>query len=104
MSDIFKHLQDKVTIPEKYSVSVFTAVSLTDDDVLVGSVFTYAQKCVLQNHLSSTAEQKVNIQLDPNNFMESVKRDSYMKGQIDMLLYLLECSDVAAEILANKPI
>ena len=73
--------------------NVFSTYSLTQSEEESGQVLSMYQKMVLQNKISETAFQKLNLVLDVNNPAEYPQQISYLQGQIDFGTYLLELSD-----------
>ena len=75
----------------------FTAYQLTDEEVLAGSVFTIAQREVLQNLLSVNAEERLTLEYDVTNPTTFIQQDAYKRGWIDCLKYILDTSTAVIE-------
>lgn len=75
----------------------FASYSLTDDESIEGSTFTITQKQVLQNYLSEFSMEKLAIEFDPDDPKKFMQAESYKRGQIDVLKYLLATSDATEE-------
>jgi hypothetical protein len=76
-------------------VSTFTSFTLTAEEELTGATLTYTQKCVIQNQISQLAETRVAMVPDPNNYASYIQEEANVKGQIQALQYLLDCSSAA---------
>jgi len=77
----------------------FTAYELTEQETLEGSVLTGLQKQVLQNYLSTYAEEKIALDYDPSNKEGFLQQEADLKGKIQLIQYLLDSSRVAEENL-----
>jgi hypothetical protein len=81
----------------------FYSYDLSDQEVLQGSIFTSAQKAVLQNHLATEAEKKLQLTFNPNNPQEFLQEEAYLRGKIEVLQYLIEASDASQEVISANP-
>jgi len=79
----------------------FSTYKLTEEEVLEGSKLTITQKQVMQNHLASIASEKLSAAYDPSDSLKSIQEESYHRGQIDLITYLLDQSDAADEATAQ---
>jgi len=77
----------------------FTSYDLTDEEVAQGSIFTGLQKQVLQNHLSTEATLRLQLDYDPNDPQRFLQAEAEAKAKIQLLQYLLACSDTFEEAL-----
>ena len=77
----------------------FTTYSLTDTEYLQGSLLMENQTQVIQNQIADLAETLLKLEYnpDPAQALTFVQQQSYMRGQLDSLQYLLTCSEAAAE-------
>lgn len=73
----------------------FTTYQLTDEEMIVGSILTIAQKQVLQNMLSVSAEEKIVLEYDVKCPETFIQQEAYKRGQIELLQYILDQSDAA---------
>lgn len=80
----------------------FSTYNLTDEEVLQGTVLTSLQLQVLQNLQAICAEEKLRIEFDVNNPASFAQQESYKRGQLDLLSYLINGSE-AAELALNDP-
>ena len=81
-------------------VTPFTSYSLTAQEISEGVTFGPYQKMFLQNQLSSVMLERATLEFnyqDPTKFAVYV---NYLKGQADILMYLL---DVVGSSQENKP-
>lgn len=84
------------------SSSSFISYTLTEDELLFGSVFSLGQKQCIQNQISNLAEQKITLRYDPANPMMFVQQDAELQGQIIALKYLITLSDSAEQQLLSS--
>jgi len=73
----------------------FSSWSLTEAEVLEGSILTITQKQVIQNQLSLVAAEKINLQFDPESPEGFIQKEASLQGQLSILRFLLEASDDA---------
>lgn len=69
--------------------NTFTSFALSPTEENTGSILNQYQLYLLQNDLSTVAEQKLNLTYDPHNHIEVALQDAYLKGQLDFIRYLL---------------
>ena len=81
--------------------NVFSSYELTEKEALQGSVFTVLQIQYMQNQLSGIAEEKINLEFDPANPTAFVQMEASLKGQMDILTFLISSSAVSEDILNN---
>lgn len=87
---------------QKLKANSFTSYDLSDEEVLQGSIFTNLQLQVLQNHLSSYAEEKVNLEYDPEHHDEFIRAEARLKASVELLTYLMETSEASLEIITDQ--
>jgi hypothetical protein len=75
--------------------NVFTSVVLTADEEKAGLTFNSLNLAVLRNQLSSIAEEKLNLTFTPNDVLSYTQQEAYLKGQMDILRYLLDSHTAA---------
>lgn len=68
----------------------FNKYLLTDEETKSGHILTESNKAVIQNLISDAAQSKINLVLDPQKINEYVQQESFLKGQIEILNYLLD--------------
>ncbi len=81
--------------------NTFSAYHLTEQEALQGSIFTVTQLQVLQNQLAQVAEEKLALDFDTSDPASYAQQEAYMKGQMDLLLYIIDSSQAAADTLNN---
>ena len=47
----------------------------------------------MHNRLTAVAEEKLALELDPDNPLPYIQQEAYKKGQIDLLRYIIDSSD-----------
>jgi len=77
----------------------FTSWSLSEQEVLSGSVLSFPQKQVIQNQRAQIAEQILALTFDPLNPVQFAQDDAHLKGQLSALNYLLLLSDESESAL-----
>jgi hypothetical protein len=80
----------------------FSSYNLTEDETLQGSILTIQQQQVIQNQLAVVALEKINLLYDPESPKSFIQREASLQGQLNILRFLLECSD-AAILQLNNP-
>jgi len=83
------------------NINMFSSYHLSDSESLQGSVYTFLQKCVLQNQLAVLAHEKIGLEYNPNDSMKFLQEESYKRGQLDMIQYLLENSEASEKLLTE---
>ena len=79
--------------------NMFSTYELTDDQALEGSRLTTLQTMVIQNLLANTAISRTNLEVDVANPNEFAQQEAFLKGQIELLQYILDSSIAANESL-----
>ena len=88
-------------VPDAYD-SLFTYTPLSIEVELQGQLLNPQQKLVIQNERAKIAEQKVRSSFDPNNAEQYMQTEALLKGQIQMLDWLLSVDKIARDIISNK--
>ena len=81
----------------------FSVYELTDRETLEGSIFNARQTQVLQNHLSSFAEEKLQLEIDPTFSTSYLQQEAALSDKIRFLQYLLDTSIASQDLLSNSP-
>jgi hypothetical protein len=84
-------------IPNDYS-----KYELSDEEAVYGAVLTETQAQVIQNEIALIAEEILALEYDVNNPTDFIQRESFKKGQLQILKYRLDCSITAIEELEYK--
>jgi len=82
--------------------NAFTSYQLTEEEQLQGQILTLQQTQVLQNERARLAEEKLLLAIDPNDTLASAQEEAYKIGQLELIAWILECSD-AANVALNNP-
>ena len=84
-------------------ISSFTRFQLTEEQTLQGSILSANQAVVIQNQISEIAEEKLNLEFTPNDPLSFAQQEAYLKGKLDILMWVLAASDAAqAEVLSRN--
>jgi hypothetical protein len=83
------------------TLNTFSSYSMLEEDVIANSIFTIGQMQVLQNLLAVKAEEKLLLEYDVANPSSFIQQESYHKGQIELLQYLLDNS-LACQRVSNE--
>jgi hypothetical protein len=78
-------------------INSFTQYALTEEQTLQGSILTPLQVMVIHNQLTAIAEEKIGIKFDPDNIYTFAQQEAELTGQIGILRYLLETSELASK-------
>lgn len=77
--------------------TAFSKWELNDEETKQGSILTIAQTQVVQNLLAMAAEEKIMLEIDPNNISSYVQREAGLAGQIAAYQFILDQSDFWAD-------
>lgn len=69
--------------------NTFSSYKMTAEESKQGSILSSLNLVVLQNLRASIAEEKLNLQFTPNDVLTFTQQEAYLKGQLDILAYLL---------------
>lgn len=72
--------------------SPFQSWVLTEDEAIEGAILTITQKQCIQNQIAGLAMERINLELDPAQPLKTIQQESFLKGQIFALQYLLTLS------------
>lgn len=75
----------------------FARYSLTEEEEHQGALLTLNQQHVIQNLIADAAEEKLALPIDPNNTSEFIQQESFLKGQIKVLTYMLAQNENAID-------
>lgn len=76
----------------------FSSYFLTEEDSLEGSILTTLQKQVIHNLLVARAEQKLALELDPNDVSSYLQQEASLAGEITAYQTLIANSEISNEI------
>ncbi len=72
---------------------LFYKFKLTPEEQEAGHTLGGLTITVLHNLRTDIAEQKLNLTFTPNDVLGFTQQESYLKGQLDMLSYLIDASE-----------
>ena len=70
----------------------FNRYELTDEEQRAGQALTLSNTAVIQNLIAEKAEAKIGLVLDTKDIDSYMQNEAYLRGQIDVLNYLLACN------------
>lgn len=73
----------------------FTQYLLTEQEQIVGCALNQEQTMLIQNDLSLISQQKLQLEVDPNNYAAYVQQEAFLAGQIKILSHLLDRSEAS---------
>lgn len=82
--------------------NTFTSYQLSDEEVSQGTMLTIVQKQVLSNRQANIAEEKLRLEIDPEHPLAFIQQEAYLKGQLELLDYILEDSATMEEEQLNQ--
>jgi hypothetical protein len=88
-------------VPDTYD-SLFSFTPLTAEAELKGQLLTPENILVIRNERAKIAEQKVRRDFDPKNVENYIQTEAQLKGQLQMLDWLLDIDKAAREIIRDK--
>lgn len=74
-------------------VNDFLEYEFTEEEELAAKVFPTLNELWLQSQLAITAGERMNLIIDPQKPLEAGFADAYLRGQMDILKYLLGISN-----------
>jgi hypothetical protein len=78
------------------SANPFAGYTFTEEELQAAAQFSMTQQMYIQNLISLAACEKIATQPDPSNMGVWFQKEAYLRGQIDILTYLLEAVPVPA--------
>lgn len=72
--------------------NMFQTYTHTEQEALSCSIFTQTNLEYLHNLRTAIAAQKLNVTYDPAKPMEFVQEEAFLKGQLDILTYIIDSS------------
>lgn len=79
----------------------FQVIALSPSDAANGQILNSLQKAALQNQRAAIATQKLNLVFTPNDVLSYTQQEAYLKGQLDLIQYMLDASLASEELAAN---
>lgn len=81
------------------STTEFTSFNLSERDTIESKTFTDIQRMGLINERSNIARQLLVLDYDPTNPHDFGIQQSYLRGQLSVITYLLDADEVARKEL-----
>jgi len=82
--------------------NVFSSYALTTQEEEQGQILTAIQKMVLQNKLSTIAEEKLHLTYSAAEPLRYAQQEAELTGQLGILQWLLDTSNQVEESIATK--
>jgi hypothetical protein len=82
-------------------ISSFTKYEQTEAEVLTATNLSPETKQFIQNQIVLASENRLALTPDPNNYAAFIQEEAYLKGQVAILKYLLDCSENAEQTLRD---
>lgn len=76
----------------------FTTYTLTEKEQIAGTTLTSLNVAVLQNQRAQIAEEKLNLPFTPNDIQTYLQQEAYLKGQLDLLNYILASHEESSQL------
>lgn len=80
----------------------FNRYEMTEEESKGGHLLTLSNQAVIQNLIAEKSEAKLSLQLDPANINLYIQEEAYLKGQIEILQFLLNMADYAANTFTQS--
>ena len=80
----------------------FNRYEMTEEESQRGSLLTLSNQAVIQNLIAEKAEAKLSLQVDTQNLNAFIQEEAYLKGQIEILQFLLNMSAYAESNITNQ--
>jgi hypothetical protein len=80
----------------------FASYLLTEQEETQGQILSTVQKMVLQNKLSTIAEEKLHLTYDASAPLIYAQKEAELTGQMGVIQWLLDTSNQVEEELAAK--
>jgi hypothetical protein len=82
-------------------LGTFSTYELSSRETLSGGVLNTDQKNLFQNLLAEAAESRLALDYSPEKPLEFAQNEAFLKGQIQLLKYLLDNSDACEKQLRS---
>lgn len=79
----------------------FVYTPLEERSVLESKIFNPIQLIGLQNQRAEIANQLIRLNYEPNNHIDFALQQSFLRGQLELLDFLLESSGISSQELLN---
>lgn len=75
------------------TTNTFTTYALSENEVKLGQQLTSLNVAVFQNQRAQIAEEKLSLEFTPNDVLSYTQQEAYLKGQLDLLSYILAANE-----------
>jgi hypothetical protein len=82
--------------------NTLSTYTLTEEEQKSGSLLTHLNRCVIQNLMASTAEEKLNLVFDPLNPTLFAQQEASLAGMLSAYRYILEVDAALKQELSNQ--
>ena len=96
-----ERIQDLLNM-SKIIPNTFITYELTEEEAIQGAILTVSQKQNIQNHRANIAEEKLSLDYDVNNPQAFLQKEAHLKGQLDVLNWLLDSSEAAEDLAIDN--
>lgn len=83
------------------TVNIFDTYEHTEQEQIASSIFSQTNLEYLHNQRTAIAQQKLLLVYDTTNPSAFVQEDAYLRGQLDILSYLIDSSEAATSAVAE---
>jgi hypothetical protein len=80
----------------------FTSYAMSAEEELQAQLLTQLQVAFIQNLLAKAARDKLDIVFNPEKPLQFAQQEAYAAGQIQILRHLLDCNDLAQNLISPK--
>ena len=78
-------------------MEIFNRTKVSEAEVIAGMQLTSANVIHIRNQILDLVEEKLNLPFTPNDVLSYTQKEAYLKGQIDILRYLLDASETQTQ-------
>ena len=82
--------------------NTFSSYSFTPEEEIQARLLSTLQKQNIQNQISMVATNVLNLEYDVQNPLKFAQDEAFLKGQIQVLTYLLDSSDSAESMFSGQ--
>lgn len=75
----------------------FTSYELSEDEQRAAHTLSSLNISFIQNLRAAVAEEKLALEFTPNDLNTFLQREAHLKGQLDVLNYILACNEEAQQ-------
>ena len=83
-------------------INEFSQFDLTPDEDIQAQLLSPETVMRLHNGMYHIATQRLNLDVNVSNVLEFAQQEAFLKGQLAVYRYLLDCNDQAREVLSKS--